>query len=296
MESYYLKYLKYKSKYLNLLNVLKGGKEIGKGGYGIVFRPPLNCEPRKEEFENDNYVGKIMSYKDAQEELINSNKVRLLDPTGEWSITVVHESYYNDKQPQENDYKQEYKTRHPYQLISKFGGKSLKKLISYDADEPSKLDVSKIPLFIKLVKDTVIAIDALNAGGYSHGDLHIDNIIYDEIDGKIRLIDFGRLKKLDDDSNAFFSNDFVILHCNIEYIIGKNIVKLNFEKLNEWLSKYRLNNMMSKTFLEFRDAILSLPDVLLPEIILTKFPPIYWSRARRKPDLPLPDSPPATIQ
>jgi len=259
MVSYYLKYLKYKSKYLNLLNVLKGGEEIGRGLFGIVFRPPLHCEPRKEEFENDKYVGKIMTAEEAEKELINSNIVRGLDPSGEWSITVASICNFNKKQPQEPDFEknkfQIEKDNFTIQLISKFGGKTIKKLISWNEDEPLKLDVSKIPLFIKLVKESVKAIDALNAGGYCHDDIHLDNIMYNEEDKKVRLIDFGKLK-VKDESNQ----DFQLFFDDIKQVLRSNLVKKHEDfskKFNKYTSTY------PNTEQECKDAILSLPD--LPE-------------------------------
>ena len=104
MIDYYLKYLKYKSKYLSL----KGGEEIGRGKFGLVFRPPLISQPIKEIYQSNDYVGKIMVEENAEKELIKSNKVRELDPTCEWSITIEYKSIYQEEQT-EVDFKKEYK-------------------------------------------------------------------------------------------------------------------------------------------------------------------------------------------
>jgi serine/threonine protein kinase len=240
MIDYYLKYLKYKSKYLKL----KGGEEIGKGKFGLVFRPPLICQPIKEVYQSSDYVGKIMTEEDAEKELINSNKVRELDPTCEWSITTEYKSFYQEEQT-DSDYKKDYNTKYPVQLISKFGGETIKKIIKWNEEKPKELDISKIPLFIQLVKQAVPIIKDLNKT-YAHNDLHLDNIMYDVKDGKIRLIDFGELTPINDKC------DFEEFYYSIKSVIY--VVKNNFgETFIEWLKNKPTNCK------EFEEAILSLP-------------------------------------
>lgn len=240
MIDYYLKYLKYKTKYLNL----KGGEEIGKGKFGLVFRPPLICDPIKEEYQSIDYVGKIMSEEDAEKELINSNKVRELDPTGEWSITTEYRSIYHEEQT-DGDYKKIYKKSYPVQLISKFGGETIKKIIKWDEEKPKELDISKIPFFIQLVKQTIPIIKNLNKI-YAHDDLHLDNIMYNFKDGKLRLIDFGELKSIENRC------DFIEFYYSIKQVLF-NVKK--GETFTEWL-KIKPTNCK-----EYEEAILSLPDL-----------------------------------
>jgi serine/threonine protein kinase len=242
MIDYYLKYLKYKSKYLNL----KGGEEIGRGKFGLVFRPPLICQPIKEIYQSSDYVGKIMTEEDAEKEFIKSNKVRELDPTCEWSITIEHKSIYQEEQT-EVDYKKEFIKKYPIQLISKFGGESIKKIIKWNEEKPKELDISKIPLFILLVKQTVPIIKNLNKL-YAHNDLHLDNIMYDVKDAKLRLIDFGELSDIKDKCDFeefFYSIKLVIYALNNKF--GTTFT--------EWL------NIKPTNCKEFEEAILSLPNL-----------------------------------
>ena len=240
MIDYYLKYLKYKAKYLKL----KGGEEIGRGQFGLVFRPPLISDPIKEEYQNIDYVGKIMTDDAAEKELINSNKVRELDPKGEWSITTEYKSIYQEEQ-RDVDYKKTYKDLYPVQLISKFGGETLKKIIKWDEENLKELDKSKIPLFIQLVKQTIPIVKKLNEK-YAHNDLHLDNIMYNEKDGKVRLIDFGELKLISGRC------DFEELFYSIKTVIFTS--RENFgETFTEWL-KIKPTNCK-----EFEESILSLP-------------------------------------
>ena len=247
MESYYLKYLKYKSKYLNLLNVLKGGEEIGPK----VFRPPLHCNPRNAEFESTEYVGKILSVEDGTAELAKSNIVRRIDPSGSWSITMDYSCTIAEVQ-EDTDYRAEYYISHPMQLISRFGGITLKKVIGYDENDLRKLNCSNASLFIRLVKRSIISIDTLNAAGYRHDDLHLGNILYNESTESIKLMDFGKLIANDGQS------DFENYHGFINEALAACKNQLNSPELTEWL---RLPRPADRDTTDFRALILSLPDL-----------------------------------
>jgi len=256
MESYYTKYLKYKSKYLHLVNILKGGEKIGTGLFGIVFRPPLRCEVRKEEYEISEYVGKIMTEKNALEELSNSDKVKALDPEGEWSITVVHTSSFMKEQPQEKDYDIKYYEEYPTQLISKFGGSTLKKIINWDEEFPNVLNIDKLPLLIQLIKRTIPIIDKLNVL-YFHNDLHLDNIIYNEHDNKLRLIDFGKLTSISDITDIGAKCDFEEFFYSVKSLLrNSNQIKTTYkDHFKAWLKIYPTDCH------QFKDALLNIPEI-----------------------------------
>jgi len=241
MKDYYLKYLKYKSKYLKL----KGGEEIGPK----VFRPPLIFEQKNSSYETNDFVGKIISKEDGEEEFRKSNLVRQLDPSGNWSITMDFFGLINREQS-DKDYKLTYfdENKLTHQLISKFGGISFQKVIGYDDDDLSKLKCEKLPLFIKLIKRSVKSIDTLNTGGYRHNDLHLGNILYDESKDSVLLMDFGKLVSNDGESD--FENYYFFIKSVISACKKKNFTS----ELETWLAL--------KGF-DYRELILALPD--LPE-------------------------------
>jgi len=244
MKSYYLKYLKYKSKYLNLLNVLKGGEEIGPK----VFRAPLHCNPRNAQYETRDYVGKILSAEDCARELTNSDIVRRIDPTGLWSITMDYSCTISEVQD-DPDYNSEYFNTHPMQLISRFGGNSFSKIIGYSEDS-SKRNCENLPLLIRLIKRSVTAIDTLNAAGYRHNDLHLGNIVYDETTDSVRLMDFGRLVHNDGESD--FNNYWNEI---------KNGIKPCVSIYPALADSLRLPLMRDIDTANYRELILSLPDL-----------------------------------
>lgn len=196
MTDYYLKYIKYKTKYLNL----KGGKYLSEGVEGVVFRPPLLCKERDAKYETDDYVGKIMTKNKAEEEYQKSNIVKELDPLGEWSVTIDKICEINNEQT-EKDYN---KVRHrdkKFQLISKFGGITLNKLINFVEDGFPNKEPQNIPLFFKLIKTQLVPIiKKLNENNVFHNDLHLDNVLYS--DGKIKIFDFGKLEKIEPTSST----------------------------------------------------------------------------------------------
>lgn len=199
MVDYYLKYLKYKSKYLNL----KGGEPIDSGVHGIVFRPPLRCSGDVDEkFYNEDYIGKCVTKEEADKEFANSNIIKGLDPTGEWSITIdklceIDESgksklideIKKSKLSDENKKK-------VWQLISKFGGITLNKgIMGHDDEDATTFKIENLPLYFKLVKRLIPIIEKLNETDYFHNDLHLNNVLYNKEKDKLYLFDFGETSK-----------------------------------------------------------------------------------------------------
>jgi len=75
------KYIKYKSKYINLLKNQKGGKIIGRGNEGIVLR-----------IREDNIVSKLIKIDDETKirNLIElENKLNKIDPSGKHHVKMI---------------------------------------------------------------------------------------------------------------------------------------------------------------------------------------------------------------
>jgi hypothetical protein len=64
--------------------IKRGGKKIGEGVFGQVFRPPLLCKDGSDKkWQTPNYISKTMYKAAAEQELHNSLLVKELDPHGE---------------------------------------------------------------------------------------------------------------------------------------------------------------------------------------------------------------------
>ena len=270
MVNYYIKYLKYKTKYLNL----KGGKYLSEGEDGIVFHPPLLCIDREEKYETVEYVGKILDEDKATDEFKKSNKIKELDPEGKWSVTIDKICKINEIQIDE-DYlekknKSIYKGKNT-QLISKYGGVSLAKgLIKFDEEYPALFESTNVPLFFKLIKTQLIPIVNKLNDTYAHNDLHYNNILYDSTTGKIKLFDFGKLipiaEKKGYRSNSDFEDFHYFLDQIIRCIIARNWfqpeMRIYMDKRNTILINPNANGEYTRE--QYVETLLALPDLPLP--------------------------------
>ena len=178
--------------------VIKGGKKIGEGVFGQVYRPPLHCLTEKPHFNNDEYVSKVVSSDDAIKEMDASDALIDIDPDFEWSERGLHMCTTGVKQTNKN-YKEETASG-TTQVIYRYAGVDFGKLICSSGDYLQFLQNSVnfgllsrkgFLLVIKLIKGLLPHIRKMNDVGY-HCDLHFGNIVYNRNDTKARLIDFGQ--------------------------------------------------------------------------------------------------------
>lgn len=211
----------------------RGGKKIGRGEYGNVYRPVLKNANHSENRYSEGYVGKVMKEEDAKIEYANSMKVQALDPEGLWSITAIKMSRLANSQNNANFERSEQnrKTKknkfikntgltnpdplllfYPSttQIIYKYGGQSLASLLTksgahvyggnYDV---SDINTEKLPEFVQACKSIIPGLNVLNKK-YIHQDLHLGNILWD---GKTaRMIDFGEMVSVEERFAAKKSN------------------------------------------------------------------------------------------
>ena len=260
MIDYYLKYLKYKSKYLK---VMKGGEKIGRGEFGIVFRPPLFLKDRDSKYESRKYVGKIMKLEDAIAELKNSDIVKALDPDGEWSVTIKKLEPVNQSQI-DTDLESGDLKKFPVQLISEFKGVSLKNLIGMEDEEVNckTMKMQNTPLFFNLIKKLVPILINLNKT-HLHNDIHFGNFVYDETDDIVRVMDFGKLIKSDGSEGKTVNEnltDLTELFIQIQQVY--NCAKKH-PRFAHVLQGFPTNPHIDPTPERYAEAILSIPDLSL---------------------------------
>jgi len=267
MINYYKKYLKYKSKYLNL----KGGKYLKKGEDGIVYIPPLMCDDKDEKYNSESYVGKIMEKEKAEDEFQKSNKIKELDPDNNWSITIDKICKISDEQIDEDYLRNKntdlYKSKNT-QLISQYGGISLSSgLLDYNDTFKKDAVPTNVPLFFKLLKTQLVPIILELNKTFAHNDLHLDNILYSSTDGRIRIFDFGKLIPISEKKGYMSNSDFEDLYFHLDPIIRSIIRKKWFEpEMTDYIDKRNKilinpNEDDSYTTEQYIKAILALPDL-----------------------------------
>jgi len=191
------------------INRKKGGKELGKGRYGYTYRPSLKCAKSEKTINtSSDHVSKIFEREDNRDdglykEYTNGLLVKELDPDGIWSITPELMCPL-DKTQENANFKRKNASKFKQQIIYKYGGVTLDSITtrigewnSYTAEGPDerKYDLEAFKMHIALIKTLLDVLPKLHVK-YIHTDLHDNNLLFNPDDGKLRLIDFGRLESV----------------------------------------------------------------------------------------------------
>jgi hypothetical protein len=80
-------------------NIQKGGKLIGQGSYGCVFRPMIPCEGKT--IREKGKVSKVLHMTEAYKELEETKKIDKIDPKGIYHFVApemckINKKYYNE--------------------------------------------------------------------------------------------------------------------------------------------------------------------------------------------------------
>lgn len=170
---------------------LHGSGKIDEGSFGTVYRPPLPCEGRQEQYD-ENFVGKVTAEEDVDAEMAAAKLVRSLDPDGIWSVVAIDACDIDNEEAGES---------YPYQLIYPYGGVALEDLLVEgggkfqkemleDRSEWGRLSVAGFDKIVKLLSEFLPDLAKLN-DLYQHNDLHLRNLLYDG--EQLRIIDFATL-------------------------------------------------------------------------------------------------------
>jgi hypothetical protein len=186
---------------------MHGGKVIGSGTYGCVFKPPLICEDDTERPKN--YISKVMSRRNAEEE--DREIKRILDlvnhiPNYEDYYMVSGVKLCKPKQPESQDLR-DYRDK-CYALlrkkinIHKFrheidngnilmlqipdGGASIDDLFRETLTMNEFTDINNA--MVNLLKHGIVP---LNESNILHMDVKGGNIVYSQKEKKAKLIDWG---------------------------------------------------------------------------------------------------------
>ena len=193
---------------------MKGGKVIGSGTYGCVFKPPLMCEDERERPKN--YISKVMKRRNAQDE--DREIKTILDlvkdiPNHEEYFMVSGVKLCKPQLPTVRDYEDYNKKCHALlrkgikswdfgkalrngeimMLQIPDGGASIDDLFGEPLTEAEFSDINNA-----LINLMVNGIVPLNNSNTLHMDIKGGNIVYSKRDKKAKLIDWGLAIHFDD--------------------------------------------------------------------------------------------------
>jgi serine/threonine protein kinase len=162
-----------------------GGKLLGQGSYGCVFKPALECKGKKVDTIGTNKVTKLLTKEHAEKEEQLSAKIRTIPYWKNYfavseSICVPSTSQKKEKDLDKCEVLEGESLTNFRLLTMTYAGKEL---YNFPFDVPH-CD------FMAFVKHFVAAGAMLNIYGIVHGDLHQGNIVVDAHNVP-RIIDFN---------------------------------------------------------------------------------------------------------
>jgi len=175
-------------------------KVVGEGTYGCVHKPALKCK-NKNDKKDPNTVSKLMTKKNANEELREFKLIREADKNDEYHLgkpkscfpddTFVNKMSIDKCEIFNADGIKDYKL-----LLLKDGGINLKqfanKMKSQNVTPENK---KKMEDFWVECHRLFIGLKDLQLHDVIHHDLKPQNIVYNEDKNRINYIDFGMMKK-----------------------------------------------------------------------------------------------------
>ncbi|MAJ97324.1 MAG: hypothetical protein CMI56_01780 [Parcubacteria group bacterium] len=173
---------------------------LGKGTFGCVVSPPLNCTDST--IKTNKKVSKIMREKDAAEEMVEYKVLEKIPELKKYLLTfpqpckpVNDEKFHKSiKQCMHKRINRVYNgtnTNSISSLLLENGGVSLRDLMN---NFVRRLTMNEFEIFLTSIKNLFEALIILQKHKYVHQDIKANNIVYSLQTGKIALIDFGKLR------------------------------------------------------------------------------------------------------
>ena len=237
-------------------NNQRGGKFLGKGTYGCVYNPPIPCKGTDERDSTD-YVSKVMTKKEASNEMVEANIIREIDPKSNFalyglkqcdivSVTKSDENCLKDcthlKKNAGKQKKGECKVTKLAQLVMKNGGYSLE----YNKNK-SLFKIDPLQL-LRPIYDIFVGLNKVKKAGYLHRDIKNPNLVYNEGLNKFYLIDFGLMESIDNT----FAWEGIHYHKYPWYPLDWNYLYTIDKIITDVIS----NNMKSNSFVDNMHALL----------------------------------------
>ena len=172
----------------------KGGKKIGEGSYGVVYKPPLKCSRRPEISKKyrDGFVGKQVTEEEKKKEIHASDLIETIDPNEDYTL---HVRAYCDISPEQENANFLDIRQGDVQLIYRDGGQSLYSLMEPDTLDFDEVNFYNLILGLQLIKGFIPFLREFNQH-FIHNDLHLGNLVWDG--ESLHMIDFAELKTVDE--------------------------------------------------------------------------------------------------
>ena len=205
-----------------------GGRFLGSGTYKCVYSPPLLCNVPlvSQPFDLNQateYAGALMEATNAAQEEREIEKIKKIDPTGEFTVQPAYtcdidldniQKYpmdlANTKLKGLNPFTAEdYQKCH---LLNKDDPDNLNKQLIYYMGgynletmriKPFNVGGPDIITFLRAFHNVIYGVKKINESGYLHNDIKALNILYNHHTNEFKIIDFGFLIEIKDiyDSN-----------------------------------------------------------------------------------------------
>ena len=167
----------------------KGGKYLGQGTYGCVFDPPLKCVG---DAQRNSGVGKIFkNEEELEEEEIQFDKVKIIDPTGKFTVQMKKKCEVHAKTIQPSD---EFNKCTLFNKNDKNINSFYQQLILNNKGIDLDKFIGKKFMFMDILDGLINAVEGLvefEKKNYCHRDLKPLNIIVTQPKHNILYIDFG---------------------------------------------------------------------------------------------------------
>ena len=191
-------------------NILKfnqyGGKLVGQGTYGCVFRPMIPCKGNNK--RRKGYVSKVMTKNEAESEYNETKEIDRIDPHGEFhllgpEICDIDKKHHNE--PGMNNCI-------PIRGVNKAnigilqyrdGGTDLYNFLNtVKKDKDMKFEITK--KLLRGLRTFFIGLDIMWKNKYIHSDIKPQNMVINPETMICKYIDFGLFTRMDNLDNIDF--------------------------------------------------------------------------------------------
>lgn len=252
---------------------------IGEGSYGCVHKPKLKCSNSKKanKLDNKKFISKFMFTKEAIQELSEYTTISRIDNKKKYYLgkpfkckpkndkynlnSIKKCDIYKNVNSKSNS-KSKTKKKYNYDkfslLIIPDGGLDISKLVDSFSDMNISEKNAILEKFWNNAPTLFHGIQTFEKHGIIHHDVKPQNIVFDKETGKLKFIDFGLMRKINDviDSSEkndnFFAEDpfwtypFEFPYLNYESF--EKIAQLSIEEKREYYSYlvHKLKDSSSK--------------------------------------------------